>query len=80
MPAQLPQGCWGGPRRRALAPHSRPGALSPACHVGMREAGRFQGVGSWTAFALTWGQPSFVTFSDTFSAAAASFQWSGRRS
>lgn len=33
------------------------------------------GVGSQTTFALTWGQPPFVTFSDTFSVAASHFQW-----
>lgn len=55
-----------------------PCGLCPACQDGMREPGPFHGVGSQTAFALTWGQPPLVTFSDTFSVAAYVFPWRRR--
>lgn len=36
------------------------------------------GIGSQTTFALTWGQPPFVIFSDTFFVEASPFQWRER--
>lgn len=44
-------------------------------------SGQYEGAGPipcQTEFALTWGQPPLVTFSDTFSVAASVFPWRRR--